>query len=49
MAGKYSNGIKMYQNFPFQDPPKYTKIGIFGTKIYHLATLVPLIDNKKIF
>jgi hypothetical protein len=23
-----------------QDPPKFTPIGIFGLKIYHLATLV---------
>jgi hypothetical protein len=22
-----------------QDPPKFTQIGIFGLKIYHLATL----------
>jgi hypothetical protein len=30
----------MYQHFPFQGPPKYTKIGIIGLKINHLATLV---------
>jgi hypothetical protein len=24
-----------------QDPPKFTKIGIFGLKINHLATLFP--------
>jgi hypothetical protein len=24
------NGHKLYQHFPFQDPPKYTQIGIFG-------------------
>jgi hypothetical protein len=23
-----------------QDPPKFTQIGIFGLKIYHLATLI---------
>jgi hypothetical protein len=34
------NGHKIYQHFPFQDPPKITKIVIFGLKIYHLATLV---------
>jgi hypothetical protein len=28
----------MYQHFPFQGPPKYTQIGISGTKINHLAT-----------
>jgi hypothetical protein len=26
-------------NFPFSGLPKYTKIGIFGMQIYHLATL----------
>jgi hypothetical protein len=30
------NGHKICQHFPFQDPPK---IGIFGMKIDHLATL----------
>jgi hypothetical protein len=25
--------------FPIQGPPKYTQIGIFGMKMYHLATL----------
>jgi hypothetical protein len=34
------NGHKIYQNFPFQDPPKFTQILIFGLKIYHLATMV---------
>jgi hypothetical protein len=34
------NGHKIYQHFPFKGPPKYTKIGIFGLKINHLATLV---------
>jgi hypothetical protein len=29
----------MYQHHPLQDPPKFTQIGIFGLKIYHLATL----------
>jgi hypothetical protein len=29
----------MYQNVPFQGLPKYIKIGIFGFKKYHLATL----------
>jgi hypothetical protein len=30
----------MYQRFPFQGPPKFIHIGIFGLKINHLATLV---------
>jgi hypothetical protein len=34
------NGPKIYQHFPFQGTPKYTQIGIFGTKINHLATLI---------
>jgi hypothetical protein len=36
------NGDKIYKHFPFQDPPKYIQIGIFGTKINHLATLTAL-------
>jgi hypothetical protein len=27
------------QQLPLQDLPKFTQIGIFGLKIYHLATL----------
>jgi hypothetical protein len=34
MAVKYINIIRL------QDPPKFIQIGIFGLKIYHLATLV---------
>jgi hypothetical protein len=30
----------MYQLRQFQDPPKFTQIGIFGVKLYHLATLL---------
>jgi hypothetical protein len=30
----------MYQPFPFQGPPKFILIGIFGLKKHHLATLV---------
>jgi hypothetical protein len=33
------NGHEIYQHFPFQDPQKFTQIGIFGFKINHLATL----------
>jgi hypothetical protein len=32
--------MKIYQHLPLQDPPKFTQNGIFGLKIYHLATLV---------
>jgi hypothetical protein len=39
MAIKYTvwleigqNGHKIYQRLPLQDPPKFTKIGIFGLK-----------------
>jgi hypothetical protein len=28
-----------YQHLPLQDPPIFTLIGIFGLKIYDLATL----------
>jgi hypothetical protein len=34
------NGRLIWQHLPFQDPPKFTQIGIFGLKICHLATLV---------
>jgi hypothetical protein len=40
------NGRKIFQilmeyakHFPFQGPPKFISIGIFGVKINHLATL----------
>jgi hypothetical protein len=33
------NVHKIYQLFPFQGPPKFTQIVIFGMKIYYLATL----------
>jgi hypothetical protein len=33
-------GHKIYQHLPLQDHPKFTQNGIFGFKIYHLATLV---------
>jgi hypothetical protein len=33
------NVYKIYQDFSFQDPPKFTQIGIFGLKTNHLATL----------
>jgi hypothetical protein len=34
------NGHRIYQLFPFQGPPKFTQIGIFGLKTNHLATLL---------
>jgi hypothetical protein len=33
------NGHGIYQPFPFQGSPKFTQIGIFDLKIYHLAIL----------
>jgi hypothetical protein len=33
------NGHTIHQPFSIQGPPKFTQIGIFGLKIYHLATL----------
>jgi hypothetical protein len=32
------NGRRIDQRLILQDPPKCTQIGIFGLKIYHLAT-----------
>jgi hypothetical protein len=49
MAGKYTkwrenipmpNDHKIYRHYPFQGPPKIIQIGIFGSKINHLATLI---------
>jgi hypothetical protein len=34
------NGHMIYQHLTLQDPPKFTQVGIFCLKIYHLATLV---------
>jgi hypothetical protein len=39
----------MYQHFPFQGPPKFTQIGIFGLKINHLATLAETEAKWKAF
>jgi hypothetical protein len=33
------NDQKTYQHSPFQSPSKFTRIGIFGLKTNHLATL----------
>jgi hypothetical protein len=33
------NGHKIYRHFPYEGTPNFTKIGIFGLKINHLATL----------
>jgi hypothetical protein len=38
------NGRIIYQHLPLHDPPKYNQIGIFGLKIYHLATLANSLD-----
>jgi hypothetical protein len=40
VSEKIQMGQKIYQHYPFQGHPKYTQIGIFGTKKYHLATLL---------
>jgi hypothetical protein len=40
------NGGKINQHLPLQDPTKFTQIGIFGLKIYHLATLI---ERTKLF
>jgi hypothetical protein len=34
------HGRNIYQHFPFQGPPKYTLIEIFGMQMWHLATLL---------
>jgi hypothetical protein len=37
---KIPTGHKIYRNIPFPVLQKYSQIGIFGLKIYHLATLM---------
>jgi hypothetical protein len=49
MAVKRPNGHKTYQDYPLQDPPKFTQIWIFGLKTNHLATLVVVTFMKTIF
>jgi hypothetical protein len=43
------NDHKIYQQCPFQGPPKYTQRGIFGQKKCHLATLQLLFSANKNF
>jgi hypothetical protein len=43
------NVYTMYNNLPLQDPPKRTQIGIFGLKIYHLATLILNTHQAKLY
>jgi hypothetical protein len=40
-----TNGYNMYKHLPSQDTTKFTQIGIFGLKIYHLATLATLASS----
>jgi hypothetical protein len=40
MIVKYYKWPEIWHHFPFQGPPKYTQIGIFGRKRNQLATLV---------
>jgi hypothetical protein len=43
---KIPKGHKIYQSLPLYHPPKFTQIGEFGLKIYHLATLPALPMNE---
>jgi hypothetical protein len=38
--------IKKYKHLPLQDLIRFARIGIFGLKIYHLATLVRALAPK---
>jgi hypothetical protein len=42
-------GHKIDQDFQLQGPPKFTQIGIFRLKVYHLATLGALLAQVIIF
>jgi hypothetical protein len=46
MTIKKTIGNEIHQKLPSQGLPKYTQIGSFGFKIYHLATLIP---NKALY
>jgi hypothetical protein len=37
------SGYKIYQLLPLQDPPKFTRIRVFGLKIDNLATLLTVL------
>jgi hypothetical protein len=39
----------VYLYFPFQGPPKFTRIAIFGLKTKHLATLIGANENDNLF
>jgi hypothetical protein len=41
------NDHKIYQDFPLQEPPKFTQFGIFGFKTNHLATLAVVIREVR--
>jgi hypothetical protein len=41
------NGHIIYQRLSLQDPSKFTQIGIFGLKICHLATLLPMLQKSQ--
>jgi hypothetical protein len=43
---KITNWHKTKQHFPFQSSPKAIQVGIFGTKIYHLATLLSCVAHQ---
>jgi hypothetical protein len=43
MAKKYS---KIYQQFPFLGPPKFTQYGSLGLKMYRLAN--PVLRGRKL-
>jgi hypothetical protein len=43
------NGHKRSQDFPLQDPPKFTQSGIFGLKTNHLATLCGMRFSSSFF
>jgi hypothetical protein len=36
----------VHQHFPSQEPKKFAQIGIFGLKMYHLATLLGFVRRK---
>jgi hypothetical protein len=40
ICNEIPNGHEIEQKCPFHGLPKCTQIGIFGVKIYHLATLL---------
>jgi hypothetical protein len=49
LTSSIPNGRKTFQiypHFPFQGPPKFTQIWLFGSKMNHLANLLIFVPDR---